>query len=260
MTIQEIRNILKNDDVPASLMEEILSDERKGVKQAVVSYMNRLRRESEERLRVESMYEKESEFYKKGINLIAGIDEVGRGPLAGPVTVAAVILPAHWFASGLNDSKKVTPRHREELSRKIRDAAVDYSIVSMSPEEIDSLNIYEATMLCMYCAVKELKVKPEAVIVDAMPLHFSIPTISLIHGDAISASVAAASIVAKVYRDSLMDEYDARYPGYGFKQNKGYGTADHISAIHQLGINPIHRKSFEPIKSMILEGTCIEQK
>ena len=107
MTIQEIRNILKNDDVPASLMEEILSDERKGVKQAVVSYMNRLRRESEERLRVESMYEKESEFYKKGINLIAGIDEVGRGPLAGPVTVAAVILPAHWFASGLNDSKKV---------------------------------------------------------------------------------------------------------------------------------------------------------
>lgn len=104
------------------------------------------------------------------------------------------------------------------------------------------------------------KVKPEAVIVDAMPLHFSIPTISLIHGDAISASVAAASIVAKVYRDSLMDEYDARYPGYGFKQNKGYGTADHISAIHQLGINPIHRKSFEPIKSMILEGTCIEQK
>ena len=200
-------------------MEEILSDERKGVKQAVVSYMNRLRRESEERLRVESMYEKESEFYKKGINLIAGIDEVGRGPLAGPVTVAAVILPAHWFASGLNDSKKVTPRHREELSRKIRDAAV-----------------------------------------DAMPLHFSIPTISLIHGDAISASVAAASIVAKVYRDSLMDEYDARYPGYGFKQNKGYGTADHISAIHQLGINPIHRKSFEPIKSMILEGTCIEQK
>ena len=139
MTIQEIRNILKNDDVPASLMEEILSDERKGVEQAVVSYMNRLRRESEERLRVESMYEKESEFYKKGINLIAGIDEVGRGPLAGPVTVAAVILPAHWFASGLNDSKKVTPRHREELSRKIRDAAVDYSIVSMSPEEIDSI-------------------------------------------------------------------------------------------------------------------------
>ena len=185
---------------------------------------------------------------------------MGRGPLAGPVTVAAVILPAHWFASGLNDSKKVTPRHREELSRKIRDAAVDYSIVSMSPEEIDSLNIYEATMLCMYRAVKELKVKPEAVIVDAMPLHFSIPTISLIHGDAISASVAAASIVAKVYRDSLMDEYDARYPGYGFKQNKGYGTADHISAIHQLGITPIHRKSFEPIKSMILEGTCIEQK
>ena len=130
----------------------------------------------------------------------------------------------------------------------------------MTPEEIDSLNIYEATMLCMYRAVKELKVKPETVIVDAMPLHFSIPTISLIHGDAISASVAAASIVAKVYRDSLMDEYDARYPGYGFKQNKGYGTADHISAIHQLGITPIHRKSFEPIKSMILEGTCIEQK
>ena len=179
---------------------------------------------------------------------------MGRGPLAGPVTVAAVILKPHWFAPGLNDSKKVTPKHREALSARIHEEAVDLSIVSMPPSEIDAVNIYQATMEAMYQAVKNLHVKPDAVIVDAMPLHFPCPTISMIHGDARSASVAAASIAAKVYRDHLMDEYDKKYPGYGFAQNKGYGTAEHIEALHRLGITPIHRKSFEPVKTMIYEG------
>ena len=126
------------------------------------------------------------------------------------------------------------------------------SIVCLPAEEIDALNIYQATMEAMYRAVSCLKTAPEAVIVDAMPLHFGIPSLSLVHGDARSASVAAASIVAKVYRDHLMEEYDKEYPGYGFAQNKGYGTADHIEAIRRLGITPIHRKSFEPVKSMIM--------
>lgn len=252
--ISEIRDILKQDEVPEEVLQDILSDERKGVQNLVVSYMKRLERESEERLRVESMYEVESEFYKKGLTHIVGIDEVGRGPLAGPVTVAAVILKPHWFAYGLNDSKKVTIKHREEIAAKIQKEAVDVSIVSLPPEEIDALNIYEATMMAMYQAVKNLKVQPDAVIVDAMPLHFPCPTVSLIHGDAKSASVAAASIAAKVYRDKIMDEYDTIYPGYGFAKNKGYGTAEHIAALHTLGITPIHRKSFEPVKSMILKG------
>ncbi len=253
MKISEIRDILKQDEVPEEVLQQILSDERKGVQNLVVSYMKRLEKESEERLRVESMYEVESEFYKKGLTHIVGIDEVGRGPLAGPVTVAAVILKPHWFAYGLNDSKKVTIKHRETIAEKIQKEAVDVSIVSLPPEEIDALNIYEATMMAMYQAVKNLKVKPDAVIVDAMPLHFNCPTVSLIHGDAKSASVAAASIAAKVYRDKIMDEYDTIYPGYGFAKNKGYGTAEHIQALHTLGITPIHRKSFEPVKSMVLK-------
>lgn len=252
MKIAEIREILKKDDVPEEVLQEILSDSRKGVQKLVQAYMKRLEKLSREKLRVESMYEVESSFYKKGMNLIAGIDEVGRGPLAGPVTVAAVILKPHWFAAGLNDSKKVTPVHREELSKKIHEEAVDISIYSLPPEEIDAVNIYEATMMAMYQAVKNLKVKPDAVIVDAMPLHFPFPTVSMIHGDARSASVAAASIVAKVYRDHLMDEYDREYPGYGFAKNKGYGTAEHIHALEELGVTPIHRRSFEPVKSMVL--------
>lgn len=252
MKIAEIREILQKDDVPEEVLQEILSDSRKGVQKLVQAYMKRLEKLSREKLRVESMYEVESSFYKKGMNLIAGIDEVGRGPLAGPVTVAAVILKPHWFAAGLNDSKKVTPVHREELSKKIHEEAVDISIYSLPPEEIDAVNIYEATMMAMYQAVKNLKVKPDAVIVDAMPLHFPFPTVSMIHGDARSASVAAASIVAKVYRDHLMDEYDREYPGYGFAKNKGYGTAEHIHALEELGVTPIHRRSFEPVKSMVL--------
>lgn len=253
MTVSEIRALLAKDEIPEEILADILADERKGVQNLVAAYQKRLERENAERFRVEALYEYETKLYQKGIKYIAGIDEVGRGPLAGPVTVAAVILPPHWFAAGLNDSKKVTPKHREELAKKIREEAVAYSIVSMPPEDIDRYNIYEATMMAMYRAVKELAVAPEAVLVDAMPLHFPFPTFPLIHGDARSASIAAASIVAKVHRDHLMDEYEKEYPGYGFAKHKGYGTAEHIAAIRELGITPIHRKSFEPVKSMWAE-------
>lgn len=251
MTIAEIKEILAQEEISESTMNLILQDERKSVQKLVVSYMKRIERDTQERLRLESMYETESVFYKKGISLVAGIDEVGRGPLAGPVTVAAVILKPHAFFPGLNDSKKVKPSHRVKLAEIIKQQAIAYSIVSVFPEEIDSLNIYGATLTAMYQAVKELQVKAEAVIVDAMPLHLSIPVESLIHGDEKSASVAAASIIAKVHRDQLMDVYDKKYPGYGFKNNKGYGTKEHLEGLYRLGITPIHRKSFEPVKSII---------
>ena len=251
MTLQEIRDMLSQPDVPEETLAALGKDHREGAGKLLRSYFRKIERDNAERLRVESMYELESTFYRKGMQLVAGVDEVGRGPLAGPVTVAAVILKPHWFAAGLNDSKKVTPKHREELARRIREEAAAFSIVSVPPEEIDEINIYQATLLAMYQALKTLSVPPEAVIVDAMPLHGRVPVMSVVHGDARSASVAAASIVAKVHRDRLIEEYDRQYPGYGFAGHKGYGTARHIEAIRELGITPIHRKSFEPVRSMI---------
>ncbi len=254
MTMDEVQALLKDRDADPEEIAALASDPRKGVQRLLAAYMRRMEKENKEIARVEAMYACESELYKKGIQYIAGIDEVGRGPLAGPVTVAAVILKPHWFAWGLNDSKKVTPKHREVLAEKIQKEAAAVSIVSLPAEEIDALNIYEATMTAMYEAVKRLPIRPEAVIVDAMPLHFSVPTLSLVHGDARSASVAAASIAAKVHRDHLMDEYDRTYPEYGLAKNKGYGTAEHIAAIERFGITPIHRKSFDPVRSMLNEG------
>ena len=251
-SIGEIKGEFENasrQEWPA-LYEKYSSDSRSGVQKLLEQYHKKEAAYQAELVRTESLKVYEHKYEHLGY--VCGIDEVGRGPLAGPVTVAAVILPPHWFCAGLNDSKKVTPKHREEIAATIYESALDVSVVSLSPEEIDAVNIYEATMMAMYQAVKNLTVSPEAVIVDAMPLHFNCPTESLIHGDAKSASVAAASIVAKVYRDHLMDEYDKQYPGYGFAQNKGYGTAEHIAALKTLGITPIHRKSFEPVKSMVL--------
>lgn len=255
MTVAEIRNLLKSGNPSDEVLQEIAEDPRKGVQALFFSYVRRKKKEAEEQFRVESLYKVESRFYKEGKKYIAGIDEVGRGPLAGPVTVAAVILPPHLFIKGLNDSKKVRPAERERIAGIIHEKALAVSIWSLPPSEIDALNIYQATMKAMYEAVKHLTVPPEAVIVDAMPLHFKVPTVSMVHGDARSASVAAASIVAKVYRDHLMEKYDQTYPGYGFRENKGYGTAEHIAAIRKLGITPIHRKSFEPVKSMLLGRT-----
>lgn len=251
MTLSEMKRILAADDVPDDVLAEILADEREGAKKLVAAYRRRLERDMAERLRVEAMYEWETKLYQKGLRYIAGIDEVGRGPLAGPVTVAAVILKPHWFAAGLNDSKKVTPARREELAAKIQEEAEAVSIFSLDAAEIDAYNIYDATLLAMYEAVKRLPIRPEAVLVDAMPLHLPMEVHALIHGDARSASIAAASIVAKVHRDHKMEDYEKKYPGYGFAQNKGYGTAAHIEALYRLGITPIHRKSFEPVKSMI---------
>ena len=187
----------------------------------------------------------ERELKNNGYNLICGADEVGRGPLAGPVVCAAVIMPEGDIIEGVDDSKKLTARKREKLDALIRERAVAYAVCRVEPQLIDEINILEATKLCMKNAVESLEISPDFVLTDGnMTLDITIPQRHVIGGDAASYSIGAASIIAKVYRDKLMDEYAALYPGYGFESNKGYGTAAHIAAIMANGLCPIHRRSF----------------
>lgn len=187
----------------------------------------------------------ERELKNSGYNLICGADEVGRGPLAGPVVCAAVIMPEGDIIEGVDDSKKLTARKREKLDALIRERAVAYAVCRVEPQLIDEINILEATKLCMKNAVESLEISPDFVLTDGnMTLDITIPQRHVIGGDAASYSIGAASIIAKVYRDKLMDEYAALYPGYGFESNKGYGTAAHIAAIMANGLCPIHRRSF----------------
>lgn len=203
--------------------------------------------------RVQKLYEYEDEARQQGYNLIAGVDEAGRGSLAGPMLVAAVILPPNIFIDHLNDSKKLTHNIRERLYDEIIEKAISYSYVCVDIEEIDKFNIYQATLQGMYRAVKNLPIQPDFVLTDAMKVNFDKPikTRSIIHGDALSASIAAASIIAKVTRDRMTDEWDLDYPEYDFSHNRGYGTKAHIAAIYKYGPSLIHRHSFEPVKSLL---------
>lgn len=186
----------------------------------------------------------EKYYLEKGCRYICGVDEVGRGPLAGPVTVCAVIMDLDKLVDGVNDSKKLTAKKREALYDKIIASAVDYKIVSLDNDVIDRINILAATKEAMKQAVCGLKVKPDVVLVDAVKLEIPYFVHSIIHGDALSYSIGAASILAKVYRDRLMDDYDKIFPEYGFSSNKGYGSAKHIAALKEFGPTPIHRKTF----------------
>ena len=183
----------------------------------------------------------------KGVKYIAGVDEVGRGPLAGPVVCAAVIMPLdeESIIVGVDDSKKLSAKKREQLAEEIKKRALAYTIVEVSEKEIDEINILEATKLGMKRALETLSIPPETVLTDGnMTLDISFPQKSVIHGDALSYSIGAASIIAKVYRDNMMDEYAKQYPQYAFDSNKGYGTAAHIQAIKEYGLCPIHRRTF----------------
>lgn len=187
----------------------------------------------------------EKNLTSKGYKYICGVDEVGRGPLAGPVVCAAVIMPLDDIIEGVDDSKKLTAKKREKLSEIILKKAVACNICRIEPEVIDKINILEATKLCMKNAVEGLEIKPGYVLTDGnMTLDISTPQQSIIKGDALCYSIGAASIAAKVYRDALMDEYDKIYPEYAFAKNKGYGTSVHIKAIKEAGLCPVHRRSF----------------
>lgn len=197
------------------------------------------------------LYLYEQDLYDKGVKWIAGVDEAGRGPLAGPVVAAAVILKKDAKFTYVDDSKKLTEKQRNLALIEIKENAIAIGIGISSVEEIDLINIYRAAREAMLSAIQQLSVKPEFLLIDAMPMEIDIPYLSLIKGDALSVSIAAASIVAKTTRDAYMMEMDKLFPHYGFKNHKGYGTKEHLEALEMYGITPIHRKTYEPIKSML---------
>lgn len=206
-----------------------------------------------------NLYQYEEQLEDLGIKYIAGVDEVGRGPLAGPVVVAAVILPLNLRIKGINDSKKLSLKKRNELYKIILNEALAVNVSFIDERVIDEINIYEATKKGMLEAISGLKIKPEHVLIDAMPLReLAITHTSIIHGDALSASIGAASIIAKVTRDEYMDKMDIKYPNYGFKHHKGYCTKEHLEALEKYGPCEIHRKSFAPVKKFYTKQLTLD--
>jgi len=207
--------------------------------------MKKEEREQKAIQRLAEMKQIEEELYAEGIRHIAGVDEVGRGPLAGPVVAAAVILPKDFAIPGVDDSKKLSEKKREELYSVITECALAYGVGIMDNDVIDKVNILEATKQAMRQALERLPVKPDYILIDALTLKdLEVPQRGIIKGDSLSVSIAAASIVAKVTRDRMMDEYHRKYPYYAFDQNKGYGTRSHYEGIEEHGICGIHRRSF----------------
>lgn len=195
-------------------------------------------------VKAQELMQYENMLRDKGYKYICGVDEVGRGPLAGPVTCTAVIMDLDDLIDGVNDSKKVSKAKREKLFDLIIEKSIAYSTVSYDEKKIDEMNILNATKACMKDAIMSLSVKPDIVIVDALKLDIPIETFGIVHGDALSYSIASASIIAKVTRDRFMAQMAEKYPQYDFEHNMGYGTAKHISALKEFGASPIHRKTF----------------
>ncbi len=195
----------------------------------------------------------EKELYEEGFSLIAGVDEVGRGPLYGPVVAAAVILPKNYQLEGLTDSKKLSEKKREQFYEILMKEAISIGIGSSTPKRIDEINIYQATKEAMKEAINNLKVKPEHILIDAMPLVLDIPTTSIIKGDAKSLSIAAASVIAKVTRDHLMYEVHNKHPEYHFDKHKGYPTKEHLEALKTYGLIEGYRKTYGPVKELLEE-------
>ena len=198
-------------------------------------------------------YQYERELRNQGITLIAGVDEVGRGPLVGPVVTACVILPEKFELPGLTDSKKLSEKRREELYPMIMEQAIGVGIGIVSAKRIDEINIYEATKEAMKMAISNCSSKPEHVLIDAMKLDLDIPSTSIIKGDLKSITISAASVVAKVTRDHMLIELDQKYPMYDFKHNKGYPTKKHLEALVKYGVLEEHRKSYGPVRNILLQ-------
>lgn len=199
------------------------------------------------------LYKYENELYEKGIKYIGGVDEVGRGPLIGPVVTACVVLPKDFVLEGLTDSKKLSEKKRNTYYEYIKEHAIACEVGMCSPEEIDEFNIYKATQIAMKRAIDKVreKIKLEHVLIDAMPLDLDIDSTSIIKGDAKSISIAAASVIAKVTRDNMMYELDKKYPMYGFASHKGYPTKKHIEAINKYGLIDGYRKTYSPVKDKV---------
>ena len=230
-TIKEIKELLATvKDLDNPIFLELEKDNRSGVQKEIIKRQKAIQAELDEDFRLESMLSYEKELYKQGLTLIAGVDEVGRGPLTGPVVAAAVMLPQNCKIQGLNDSKKIPKKKHLEIFQEVQDKALSIGIGIMDNQVIDQVNIYEATKLAMQEAISQLSPQPEHLLIDAMKLDLPISQTSIIKGDANSLSI----------------------PGYDFAANAGYGTAKHLEGLTKLGVTPIHRTSFEPVKSLVL--------
>lgn len=259
MTISEIREILLGSP-SEEFLAELELDSRVAVKKLLQAYHKRVGKAALERERFHKMLSYERNYYEEGAKLIAGVDEAGRGPLAGPLVIAAVVMPQEFFISGLNDSKQISASKRDKLYDEILQKALSVSINIVSISNIDELNIYRATQQGMAEVLLHLDKQPDVALIDAMPVEAGdIKTVSLVHGDALSASIAAASIIAKVTRDRIMEKLDVLYPAYKFANNKGYGSKDHMQAIDQDGVTEWHRRSYEPVKSLNLEAVKVQE-
>jgi ribonuclease HII len=254
-TIHEVEQILKEiNEIAHPLIKELQLDERKGIKHLLQRWEKKLELEQKEKEKFLEMTIFETKYHSKGYQSIAGVDEVGRGPLAGPVVAAAVILPMSFELIGIDDSKKLTEKKREEYYQWILENAIATGIGIVDAGVIDEINIYQATKKAMNIAIQSLETTPDVLLIDAMKLGTPYLEESIIKGDAKSISIAAASIVAKVTRDRLMKMYSVQFPEYQFHQNMGYGTKDHLEALEKFGFTPIHRKSFSPIKEMTFKN------
>ena len=251
-TISQIKEILSSiHTIDDPMFQQLSLDMRKGVQTALKSCQKRIEKEQKRAEHFIEMQYYERLAYQEGASFIAGVDEVGRGPLAGPVVAAAVILPKNIEDLGFDDSKKLSASKREEIYRLIQEKAIAIGIGIVDADIIDQVNIYQASRLAMQQAVSELKIQPDYLLIDAMKIDVNTPQIGIIKGDAKSISIAAASIVAKQVRDQMMQEFDELYPGYDFSNNAGYGTPKHLEGLKSKGICPIHRKTFAPIKDYL---------
>lgn len=241
MTVKEIKAFPEKGDAFISLL---LKDKRAGVRK----YGEQLKRQAQRDLKILEETEKkrkvEKDLYDLGYEFICGLDEVGRGPLAGPVVTAAVIMPKDSIIPGIDDSKKLSKIKREKLAEEIKKQAISYSFGVISPQRIDEINILNATKKAMISSITRLNPKPEILLIDALNLNTEIEELSFVKGDSLVYSIGAASIIAKVERDNYMKKMSKRYPQYGFDHNSGYGTKEHIEAIRKYGLSPIHRKTF----------------
>ncbi|QFT88850.1 Ribonuclease HII [Bacillus sp. THAF10] len=251
-SIKEIEAIIQElSEEDSSILNSLQKDERKGVQALLRRWEKSNIQEKAFKQQFEEMLSFERDLFDKGYRAIAGVDEVGRGPLAGPVVAAAVVLPQHFYLRGLTDSKKLSPAKRKEFYSYIKEHALSYSIGIIDSHEIDQINIYEATKRAMIQAINSLAEKPDYLLIDAMKLEITIPQTSIIKGDARSVSIAAASVLAKETRDRYMEELSTMYPGFGFERNMGYGTKEHLQALEEIGVTKEHRISFSPVKEMV---------
>ncbi|PFK46107.1 ribonuclease HII [Bacillus cereus] len=252
VTIQEAECLLQEiTNEEDERFQMLTKDERKGVQKLILKWYKQKELAQKEKEKFLEMSKYENALREKGLAYIAGIDEVGRGPLAGPVVTAAVVLPEDFYIPGLNDSKKLSEAKRERFYDEINAKAIAIGVGIISPQVIDEINIYQATKRAMLDAIANLSCTPEHLLIDAMKLPSPIPQTSIVKGDTKSISISAASIIAKVTRDRMMKELGKEHPEYGFEQHMGYGTKQHLQAIETYGVLEEHRKTFAPIKDMI---------